>query len=114
MSEKVKLPREVAEAMNAFIPKYKYSLSVLSQISHSNNTPETPEGIVLYDFIYEAREHNFDLLARAIIFEYEVEETPEEKIWDFYHTKASCDMHPHHAIQHILNILNIKIEGVNA
>lgn len=101
MSEKVKLPRKIAERLDDIIGN-PFNDSFYSQLMEYKN--KYPSDIT---------QNSWDKVIEAIVNGYVVEETPEEKIWDFYHTKASCDMHPHHAIQHVLNILNIKIDGVN-
>lgn len=102
-SEKVKLPSEVAKAIEKVNLRW-----TRSEIVEYHAT-----GKGKWDISY-LNTLDLDTLITALYIGYEVEETPEEKIWDFYHTKAACEMHPHHAIQNVLNILNIKIEGVNA
>lgn len=99
MSEKVK----VSKAMGEFI----------KQLTDDYNNTDIVELYTAKSLVNQSYELSLDSMIRAIYIGYEVEETPEEKVWSFYHTKAACDMHPHHAIQHVLNILNIKIEGVN-
>lgn len=103
--EKVKLPRDVADTIEKLRGVNTSNQDILYKFAWDteNGYPE----LVSYAAYY------FDTFISAIVNGYEVEETPEEKIWNFYHTKAACDMHPHHAIQHVLNILNIKIDGVN-
>lgn len=57
-------------------------------------------------------------LAAALKFDYEVELTPEDKVKDYYdkmqYLRFDLQDHGSEIIKNVLNLLNIKIEGVNA
>ena len=60
---------------------------------------------------------DLDTLIRALYIGYEVEQTPEDKVRDYYNSHLRTDLSSDHytkkAIVVTLNLLNIKISGVN-
>ncbi len=115
MAEKVKVSREVEQALNAALEEYDGDKNLV--IENHN-----------YDWVFEcAVLNNFDTLeiARMLINDYEVEQTPEEEIAEVYQeakqnfrfkksisnaafNEGICD-----GIITTLDLLNIKIDGVN-
>jgi hypothetical protein len=78
-----------------------------------------------YGFVGSRREADSisdDDFIAALYIGWEVEQTPEEKVREYYErskpTGHHCEMQPGDfkvmAIRHTLNLLGIKIEGVNA
>ena len=55
---------------------------------------------------------NYDLLMEALICGYEVEKSPEEKVREYYNVLITAN--PKYAVQHTLDLLGIKVKGVNA
>jgi hypothetical protein len=116
---KVKLPKNVAEAIEQVRLSYKsgceYDLLFLNRERYGKM-----EEIGLY--VYESRE-NMMRYFQALVNGYEVEETPEDKVREYFglYSGNFRDSHEHrHAlgvtqgVRETLNILNIKIDGVNA
>lgn len=111
MSEKVKLPFEIANS--------------IENLRKSNISNED----IIYKFAWETDNgfpdlvayaaYDFDALLLALVNGYEVEETPEDKLRHYYN-ELQHQMPNSHAAQSadtvivVLNILGIKIEGVNA
>lgn len=63
-------------------------------------------------------EMDLNTVCRALYVGYEVEESPEDKILKFYKSldtrrEFSADWHVSLAITKTLNLLNIKIKGIN-
>lgn len=130
MSEKVKLPREVAGAIsfyeNSSTCSSRYNVMVVGFNVHDYCTTEDR-------IMQEYAKVNPDLFAKAVLDGYEVEQTPEDNVREYfktlerdlrtvkYHRDSEVDLQ-HHAmtkaemngIVGTLNHLNIKIEGVNA
>jgi len=125
MSEKVKLPREVAEAIERTKDKHStwnnndLCYIVLNQLGYCQYKNDTDIRL-LHDWS-NTKELTF---AKALINGYEVEETPEDLIKWHHDTWNKEAFNPHHNITEslyriegmviTLNILNIKIPGVNA
>jgi len=103
MIEKVKLPRDVAEV----IERYR-------------GLGCTNEGFVhdhIKSGIYHAQDaalsgFNLDTLIRALYIGYEVEEIPEDMLLRYYENLAE-KYNGQIAIKAALNILGIKVKGVN-
>jgi hypothetical protein len=110
MSEKVKLPREVAEAIENVRGHYK----VGAEFDLNLMDKEKFEGtIVISLFANESRE-NMIRYFQALVNGYEVEETPEEKVKNIYQYYLSAySGFAAKAIMEVLDVLEIKIEGVN-
>jgi hypothetical protein len=100
-SNKVKLPKEVAKVID-------------NLLSH---------GAALEDIIYDHvtsqwtrdqfKELPLDTLIRALYIGYEVEQTPEDKVREYYEAHNNTHTYTRKAIAHVLNLLDIKIKGVN-
>ncbi|MDQ0873758.1 hypothetical protein QFZ77_002417 [Paenibacillus sp. V4I3] len=113
MSDKVKLPREVTEAIDKM--KYMGVVSIMANMAHwSEEDPTTEELYTIHDYYLK----NPYMIAQALVNGYEIEETPEDKVREYYNQQNSiCTDRQHspaNAIRNVLNFLEIKIEGVNA
>jgi hypothetical protein len=112
--EKVKLPRSVAEALDFVKVQSVWSSEIIKNAFDAYKTSTCSKRRVIASF---ADKDAFKF-CKAIMFGYEVEETPEEKLrkW-FKDTKVNgypaSDWQIDGAV-HALNTLGIKIEGVNA
>lgn len=114
---KVKLPREVAEA-----------IEILRTITHSNTElmlvarechNENPMARRVYK--WTKTDGKPDLLMEALVNGYEVEKTPEEEVREYYEPfsvrrqNLSSEKYAiGFAIVQTLDLLGIKIKGVNA
>lgn len=111
--DKVKLPREVAEAIQRVRSHYKsgceYDLDLLKKEDWDCIHP-----IVV--FTQDSRV-NMQLYFEALVNGYEVEQTPEDKVRDYFNyckNSAAPEIRSEmYGIRNTLNILGIKIEGVN-
>lgn len=117
MSENVKLSRKVDEAIAVAIKDYASKEVIVRNKARGDVFPEK------YD---ELNDVNLDTLIRALYIGYEVEETPEEKVREFYRhhyefgNKTTNGVYGHledrikyETVIEVLEMLNIKIEGVN-
>jgi hypothetical protein len=121
MSEKVTLPREVAEAIDHIKHMGLHNIIecvVNMQYFDENTTPKLP-------FIRNYFKSDWRLLAEALIYGYEAEQTPEDKVRiTFDHVLGQIEkLGDHPQAEHwkgmktgiivTLASLNIKISGVN-
>lgn len=143
MTTKVKLPREVAEAIDKILvgrhgsQMNKYG--IISSLGDAEQTAIFPELRVLNEYYSatdrESLRHPIALM-NALVNGYEIEETPEElqaiaygKVRDYVAELISREkraeryrdydesaeyMYKRHATTAVLRILGITIEGVNA
>lgn len=119
MSEKVTVSRKLAEAIEHFKNPDGYAyenyeimreyFSISEVVAKADN-----------EFRLELRRTKTDLLMSALINGYEVEKSPEEKVRAYYNEFSVDKRHltgsqyaVGYAILNTLNILGIKIEGVN-
>jgi Protein of unknown function (DUF1642) len=118
---KVVLPREVAEAIESLRKNQFDNRAIINRIYKAT----APPALQLYAI------ENFDTLLNALVNGYEIEKSPEEKVREYYeeihekHGKSFAEVPyggkpPHYfsgvkdGIKTTLDILEIKIEGVNA
>lgn len=112
--DKVRLPKEVAEAIEHHLPGMG-SQGIFDFVAgwHKHDVA-TVELAVIKDFY----EENPFKLAVALSVGYEVEQTPEDKVREYYNEQRGLIMNSqepaHTAVKRTLDFLNIKIEGVNA
>ena len=112
---KVRLPRDVAEALDYAREKLNWSHANIL-VRTCRRDWESPEMAPIDDFC--TTDNKALVIAEALVNGYEIEETPEDKVREYY--KDQIRYYNDHrdstgqAILKILNILNIKIEGVNA
>lgn len=106
---KVTVTKEVAEALAI---QEKNGISVRSMLRHNVHGD-------LYGVYAPLQTMGVDDLARALLFGYEVEKSPEGKVREFYEDSLTRFTDTHGVAMRIgirdtLDILGIKIEGVNA
>jgi hypothetical protein len=117
MSEKVKLPREVIEAIEHYSKsEFGYTkYGVLDCIVGEASSYSMKARSVLISAHGEGP--CWDVLMEAIINGYEVEETPEERIKEtferFERSEVGREVGFAGGIKFSLNELGIKIEGIN-
>ncbi|UKS25055.1 DUF1642 domain-containing protein [Paenibacillus sp. HWE-109] len=114
MPDKVKLPRKVAEAIDQM--KYMGVTSLMACIARWEvDEPVTGELCTIHDYYLK----NPYLIACALVNGYEIEpQTPEEIIRFRYDGYISSDDRKYRGmaigLKEAIDILGIKIEGVNA
>lgn len=112
---KVKVPREVAEAIEELRGLGLINSEILMKAV--DGTPlETEAEWALFDWACEEGE---DSLMTALVIGYEVEKTPEEMLHECYEELKQSSLECEYeckarTIVHTLEILGIKIGGINA
>jgi hypothetical protein len=115
-ANKVTLPREVAEAIDYFkLNRWTNSgiYGISTNVSQSPLTDEDRIRAVAIVRYFGCMKH--DLLMKALVNGYEVEKSPEDEIRDYMRELRMQreGLAKIGAILHVLNTLDIKIEGVN-
>jgi hypothetical protein len=114
-NEKVVIPREVAEAIE--------SVREVARASNEQILEARLDGSKWFCELYTPlmEDVDFDTLVRALYNGYIAEQTPEEKVLEYFRSHETCT--PELVDRYIgickgvvdtLNLLGIKIEGVNA
>ena len=115
MTEKVKVSKEVAEAIKTLSENHSKD-HILYLIA--NDKERILRRFDMYAVDYLKKNTSPLQLARILINGYEVEQTPEEKLQALYkdckYSHDSDDETFAKGIKTALNILGIKINGVNA
>jgi hypothetical protein len=113
---RVTLPREVAEAIEDLRKDHYDNRALIDEIYEGAARP------VLQAYA----ETNFDTLLNALVNGYEIEKSPEDKVREYYETSVSLRSNMIealdrqyqsgviHGILKTLDLLDIKIPGVNA
>ncbi|VXC07410.1 conserved hypothetical protein [Bacillus sp. 349Y] len=100
--EKVTLPKDVAEAIEDYLSEYDKARLIKAHSTPGRWSADVREEINKIDVM---------TLAAALVNGYEVEVTPEEKVKEHFDGldlfSSQC------AVIETLNILGIKIEGIN-
>jgi deoxyadenosine/deoxycytidine kinase len=120
MTDKVTLPREVAEAIEDLRKDHYDNRALIDEIYEGATRP------VLQAYA----EANFDTLLNALVNGYEIEKSPEDKVREYFKQLSECwfrlfkegdtnnlgvgYLHRMEAVMHTLNLLGIEIPGVNA
>jgi hypothetical protein len=115
MNNKVKIPKEIAaeiEKARENVPRVNadhYLLSLAFRYTHGN------PGMTLFKFAQE----NYEDYVQAVVNGYTVDQTPEDKVREFYKdrrksSEGSLYWEQANTVQITLDLLGIKIEGVNA
>lgn len=108
----VKLPREVAEAMEGVKEHADESLLYNIQYMHDvceNEKFDAPKFQPIYNWIsINGHKEYF----KALVIGYEVEQTPEEAVKQYYDWLGD-DITARAAVSDILDLLNLTIEGIN-
>lgn len=124
MSEKVKLPREVADAIDGVIQhadeNLLYDVTYIKNVCE-NDKFDAPKFLPIYNYIASV---GFKEYFRALVNGYEVEETKEERFLNWYREHQEIVVNEKQGFvksrymldgaETVLEILGIKIEGVNA
>jgi hypothetical protein len=120
------LPREVANAIESLRNEGRDNYSIIRIIF---GTPKSQLETDIQSFAYEISDKkNVDLLMSALINGYEVEQSPEDKLREYYAdiidiqerykgidtTAWACCNEKLVSVRRTLNILGIKIDGINA
>ncbi len=118
--KKVKLPKDIADCIEKVRKDNDTNYEILVQVKGAIVTDYL---LKLKKYFFEGNKSSPDILLEALVNDYEVEESPKEKIFKIhkYHTNAestTVSADSYHAgvsegIIETLNILGIKIEGVN-
>lgn len=111
--EKVKVSREIAELMVNIKRDILIDIPYMQRMA-IGEYPDTEQLSPMYDWYLDNKEAYF----KALTIGYEVEQTPEDKVRDYYRTVQGFFPNSHaaqeaDAIVNTLNLLNIKIPGVN-
>jgi DNA integrity scanning protein DisA with diadenylate cyclase activity len=108
-ANKITVPRQVAEAITHYVALADTKTEALQDIL-SLGYEATQSEIILRHF-----DGDYDELMEALICGYEVEGSAEVKIREFYEDLENEQwLDEMQAVEHVLNILGIKIAGVNA
>ena len=122
MTQKVTLPREVAEAIEGLRRLGKDNRWI---IEAANGITNGTYSMKIRAFAYKDG-GNFDKILTALVNGYEIEKSPEEKVREYYDATlesmaVSDTISEHHesygitlGIRKTLDLLGIQIEGVNA
>jgi hypothetical protein len=109
MSEKVTLPREVAEAIEHYRVRGFGNASIITIASNNGSGVGHAKTLVYY--VLEDAD-NSDILMSALVNGYEIETTPEDDLREYYDVLiGGCDKH---AVRCTLDILGIQVKGINA
>lgn len=122
MSDKIVITRELAaeiESLRALGRSDQYFLDVRNFLTEANRPsfPQNIPGGVIAAFLSENITDNLPLYAKVIVNGYTVEETPEDKVREYYESNRGQGEYggiTTEAIRETLNLLGIKIKGVNA
>ncbi|SCY99219.1 MULTISPECIES: hypothetical protein [unclassified Lysinibacillus] len=106
MAEKVKISREVAEALQTVLPNGNISGCIEKHVRGWDYEPKLP-----------LNKLSTEEFARCCLIGYEIEETPEEQLASVYQrNKGSLILTNEglaEGIKFTLEMLNIKIKGIN-
>lgn len=115
--EKVKVTKEVAEAIEALRKQGDSDEEILRVLADPDDGWATPKTEILNDI-------PFITVVKAVVIGYEVEETPEEKISKYYYEALERSNSQYSNVRHVaygdmravkytLDTLGISIKGVN-
>lgn len=118
---KVKLPKEVAEAIETLRnPENGFSDYAIIGMLYSHTHHKELDSIQILNSHMGQDKMHPDNLITALVNGYEVEETPEDKVRAWYELFNQSEnktvfnaLEVQGIIEKTLNLLNIKIEGVN-
>ncbi|WP_079709740.1 hypothetical protein [Paraliobacillus ryukyuensis] len=125
MSEKVKLPKEVANAIDRITNVDGKKPLFDIQILESNASEGNDLAGDIVDYVSEA---GYEKYFTALINGYKIEKTPKDKLLEHYkklqtrreyylnqedHQRDSMTKIEQYGIKYTLNTLGIKIEGIN-
>lgn len=116
MSDKVKLPREVAEAIESLRSRENgFSDYSIIGMMHNQSNYHPKEIGILNSHMTQDRMHPDDLI-KAMVNGYEIELSPEEQVREYFEDQRNKEFEYKNesddAIKLVLDLLNIKIPGV--
>jgi hypothetical protein len=111
---KAKLPKNVADAIDYYRSFNMTNRALLEEIYD----PQANQSGQAINRWLCGNDERYDVLYTALVNGYEVELTPEDKVRERYNLYISCEDRKERGmaigIKEALNILGIKISGVNA
>lgn len=118
--QRITLPKDVAEAIESIKSAFNgqaYSIDVIW--SNAQNTPESDYGVIWRWITKEEGADGVPQYFNALVNGYDVEQTPEEKVQEYYkNLRNSCEgsfyWEQANVVEITLDLLGIAIEGVNA
>lgn len=120
--EKVKISKLLVEGIKSIQACYKSGIEFDIEALGNEQAANCAGIKVVYDFVHVSRE-NMRLYFSALVNGYEVEETPEDKVKNYFKSIAishsddqyvvGFNLGARKAIIETLNLLNIKIDGIN-
>lgn len=116
MASEVTLPRDIAIIIENFREQGFKNNNILHSI-HTVGSVDDVNVRALKVFAYV--QNNYDELLSALVNGYTIEQTPEEKVREYYEDRrlshaGSIADYQADAVKETLNLLGIKIEGINA
>lgn len=123
MSEKVKLPKNVAEAIERVWQAVQDDIGTKHmRLTNWNFLKDEVEGHQVLEYDWKtlmgyAETYPLEYM-QALVNGYEIELTPEEKVREYYQIQKCAVVNGHDfdnpstAIRYVLGCLNIKIDGV--
>lgn len=112
--EKVTVSKEVAEAIED-VRQYYSKAEIIANIY--NGRQGAIYGTNMPTLIEYAKHNGIETLMRALVIGYQVEQTPEERVREFYESfnaEIMEHVYARTAIRSTLALLGITIEGINA
>ncbi len=111
---KVSLPRDVAEAIETLRKRELSNYGIVGAISGAPRCLSKEEEYAI-DIIHKWKEdkgvqYKYDKLLSALVNGFEIEQTPEEKVKEYYN---DCGMIQKEVVREVLNLLDMKVDGVN-
>ena len=117
--EKVKLPREVADAIDSISRMQNWKMRIMECMFDDQRSLSSEMATVKTFFHNNGT--NGELIMQALVNGYEVEQTPEDKVRELFRVEGERDNNgsPHASwiltgALRVLEAYNIKIEGVNS
>lgn len=123
MTDKVKLSREVAEALDSLRRQGGGNYEIVA--AFIKRRKEIPEIKTLAD-AFELNKISFDDILNALVNGYEIEKSPEDKVREYYERASKRFLSLEDgsyedgyvsgvidAVEETLNLLGIKVPGVN-
>lgn len=112
--EKAILPRNVAQAIERIRERREGERTLFNYPNIALNAPRSEDYSIINTYVNQ-NEDNFKNYFNALVNGYEIDKNPDEKVRDQYHYYKSHDLHVSaNAFEEVLNLLGIRIEGVNA
>jgi hypothetical protein len=118
--DKVKITQELANAIEKVRAIGMYDNRTFEILEMATKSPKDDDIMLKeHEIIYKSCiGDGIDILIEALVNGYEVEETPEDKVRELYEYLGQESIHYaskdiQNKIQIMLNLLNIKIVGVN-